>query len=149
MNENAINVFSKFKTLISSENFTADEVLKLNDKLGLYFANSREGTKENSRTQVRKFFDLVKKTKASADSEKSSPEAVKVKLRLLQAQVTYAKARDIISEDFKELFDLSIEKIIKSSDEKALQKFSTFFESFYAYFYFHTEAKKNKGGKQS
>ena len=68
MNVDEKNVFSEFKKLIVSSSFTDEQILKLSDKLGLYFANSREGTKENSRTQIRKFFDLVKKTKASAES---------------------------------------------------------------------------------
>ncbi len=144
MNVDEKNVFSEFKKLIVSSSFTDEQILKLSDKLGLYFANSREGTKENSRTQIRKFFDLVKKTKASAESAQGSLETVRVKLRLLQAQVAYAMARDIISKDFKELFDISIEKVIKSSDEKALSKFASFFESFYAYFYFHTEILKKE-----
>lgn len=136
-----------FKKLVETEKkgFTDDKVLELSRELGKHLASGGKANKENSRTQVRKFFNLVKVAKTSANSEASKPEQVKVKLRLLQAQVTYATAREIISPDFKELFDTSINKIIMAGDKQkdSMNDFATFFEALYAYFYFHTTKKES------
>lgn len=134
-----------YKKNINSEKFTNDNVLNLSEKLAYYFSQrvNREG-KETTRTQLRKFYNLVKVAQTSASAQKDNIDKVKIKLRILQAQVTYAVARPhtTLHPDIKAFFDSSIDKIIKSADLKSsLDDFSTLFESLYAYFYYHTREK--------
>ncbi|HXG67492.1 MAG TPA: type III-A CRISPR-associated protein Csm2 [Blastocatellia bacterium] len=135
---------NKFKELIKTRGFADDEVMKLSENLGKSLGSQqqargeREG-KENTRTQLRKFYNLVRVANTSASAQGTSEEAVKVKLRTLQAQVAYAVARRTISDDFKRFFDVAVDKVISSSDlKKSLAEFATFFEAFYAYFYFYS-----------
>lgn len=134
---------AKFKELIKSHRFTDDEVLKLGDKLGRDLVGR---TQENTTTQVRRFYNLVRSTNTQAQAEKEAGigvDQVRVKLRILQAQVTYAAARKTISNGLKTLFDASLEKIIESKNSKdELAAFTTFFEALYAYFYYHAEQGK-------
>lgn len=138
----------EYKRLVNTHNsFTRDEVLSLADSLGRSLSQGNKaaerGGKENTRTQVRKFYNLVKVAQNAANAKNANTEQIKVKLRTLQAQVTYAVARKTISEDFKKLFDTSLNLIIKSNDSaKLLDEFATFFESLYAYFYFHSEENR-------
>lgn len=143
------NQMSQYKNLVNSyKSFTRDEVLKLSDELGKSLSGfkAERGGVENTRTQVRKFYNLVKVAQTAGNAKDANVEQVKVKLRTLQAQVTYAVARKTISSDFKTFFDTSLNLIITSNDpRKLLDEFATFFESLYAYFYFYSE--ENKGGK--
>ena len=138
---------ARFQLLIKNQRFTDDEVMRLTDDLGKSLAfnpqgrGEREG-KENTRTQVRKFYNLVRVTNTSASSPEKT-ETVKLRLRMLQAQVAYAVARKTISPDFKKFFDTSLDKIINSGDLKGtLDDFAKFFEALYAYFYFHSEVRR-------
>lgn len=133
---------AEFKRAIQTKNFTDDDVMKLSDQLGKSLTynplvrGEREG-KENTKNQVRKFYNLVRAAKGA------SQDMVKVKLRMLQAQVAYAVARKTISPDFKEFFDISLNKVIGSEEPlKSLGQFATFLEALYAYFYFYTEARR-------
>lgn len=128
----------KFCDLIKNKRFTDDEVLSLNEELG----KSLTG-RDDTITQVNKFYNLVKVAEATEATQ------LTVKLYVLKAQITYATARETISPDFKTFFDASLEKILgntNSNDRKErLKDFAVFFESVYAYFYFHTKSK-SKGG---
>lgn len=138
----------KFKQLIRDKSFRDDEIMELSDKLGKSLARSSqkrgEGEgKDATRTQVRKFYNLVRVAQTSASAQGVSPETVKVKLRSLQAQVAYAVARKTIGKPFKEFFDASLTKVIGSPNLKeALAEFAVFFEALYAYFYFHSGDQK-------
>lgn len=133
----------KFKTLIREEKgFANQELFKLSDKLGEELSGF---TQENTTTQVRKFYNLVRVAKEQAEGK--SAELIKIKLRILQAQVAYAAARGTISRDFKTFFDEVFKRILdddKSNVESELKEFTTFFESLYAYFYYHVERRKNR-----
>lgn len=133
----------EYEQLIKIRRFTDDELMKLSDKLGESLADDpdarREG-KEITNTQIRKFYNLVQVAKVV-----DSPEVLKVKLRTLQAQVTYAAARKTITPSFKQFFDLSLNKVIASAELKnALKEFATFFEALYAYFYYYTEKRRGR-----
>src|SRR5581483_10008776 len=86
---------AQFQLLIQRQRFTDDEVMRLSDDLGKSLTvnpqgrGEREG-KENTRTQVRKFYNLVRATNTSASSLETKTETVKLRLRTLQAQVAYA-----------------------------------------------------------
>ncbi|MBL8191791.1 MAG: type III-A CRISPR-associated protein Csm2 [Acidobacteria bacterium] len=137
---------AKFKELIKSRRFTDDEVMKLGDKLGRDLVGRAQ---ENTTTQVRRFYNLVRSANTQAlakdadNNEESTDEIVRIKLRTLQAQVTYAAARKTISNRFKTFFDASLDRIIGSKEiKKELDAFTTFFEALYAYFYYHAEQGK-------
>jgi CRISPR type III-A-associated protein Csm2 len=132
-------ILEKFKVLIKNKSFIDDEVMSLSKDLGESLSKDEE--KENTKTQIRKFYNLVKVAQNSAHAKEI--DMVKVKLRTLQAQVTYALARKIISKDFKDFFDESLNQILKSPDLKqSLSDFAVFFEALYAYFYFYSTKEK-------
>ncbi len=124
----------RFKQLIKTKSFTDDEVLEHAQVLGRELASHRpKGEKGDSRTQVRKFYNLIR---VANNVEENT---AKIKLRLLQAQIAYAVARDTLSEDFKGFFDTALDQILKQGNVKErLNEFTSFFEAFYAYFYFHS-----------
>jgi len=110
-------------------------------------AQARGENKENAKAQVRKFYNLVRVTQGT------SPEVSRVKLRTLQAQTAYAVARRTLSEDFKDFIDTSVKKILSTPDahtlDKTLSEFVTFFESFFAYYYYQLEMDRGQqGGKR-
>ncbi|HWQ35308.1 MAG TPA: type III-A CRISPR-associated protein Csm2 [Blastocatellia bacterium] len=132
--EQPSQALQKFRQLIQTRSFTDDEVLEHAQALGRELASYRpRGEKSDSRTQVRKFYNLIR---VANNTEEAT---AKVKLRLLQAQIAYAVARDTLSKDFKNFFDVALEQILKRGNVKdQLKEFTSFFEAFYAYFYFHS-----------
>lgn len=146
MSPEANQSLTKFKELVSKhKHFEHDDILVLAEELGksLSYYKPERGGKENTRTQVRKFYNLVKVAQTAAKSSKSPSEAkVKVKLRTLQAQVAYAVARKTIGADFKAIFDTSLNLIITGETIRLLDEFAVFFESLYAYFYYYSEESK-------
>lgn len=139
-----IKSIKEFETALKGKRFTDDDVLKLNEALAMYLARNRERDKskrQNTITQINKFYNLVRL------AAKRKPEQIKVKLRLIKAQITFTRGRRIISEEIKDFFDVSLKHILDSntSDEFSneskkleayLKEFVTFFESVYAYFYY-------------
>ncbi|MCI0662786.1 MAG: type III-A CRISPR-associated protein Csm2 [Acidobacteria bacterium] len=142
----------KFKTEIADRSFADDAIMRLSKDLGESMvrsqrAQARGESKENAKAQVRKFYHLVRVTQGT------SPEVSRVKLRTLQAQTAYAVARRTLSEDFKDFIDTSVKKILNTPDshalEKTLSEFVTFFESFFAYYYYQLEMDRSQqGGKR-
>jgi len=107
-----------FKEKIKSKGFTDDEVMSLAEKLAQEFAKDIEKEKgDNSLTQVRKFYNQVKVVQQQANAEKPDISAVKVKVRLLQAQAAYSVARKLLSGSFKEFFDAAAVKILSGGKE--------------------------------
>jgi CRISPR type III-A-associated protein Csm2 len=158
-----VGPLAEFKKTIASASFDSEPVLALAEKLGESLARSqraggrgeREG-KDNTRNQVRKFYNMVREAKTNANSElhdatpdkqaeraKAQEERTRIKLRTLQAQVAYAVARGTISPDFKELFDVCVAKLLTPAEgtdiRDGIKHFAVFFESLYAYFYFYTD----------
>ena len=127
--------------------FTSNKILSLNEELGKSFAKKDEGKREDTITQVNKFYNLVRVAESqSAQNEELTK--IQIKLHVLKAQIAYANARETLSKDFKDFFDVSITKILKSDNlaemKESLKAFTIFFESVYAYFYYYM--KTNKGG---
>jgi CRISPR type III-A-associated protein Csm2 len=119
--------------------------MRLCEKLGRSLAGGiKSMQRDNSLTQIRKFFNQVRVLQNQARSSEDFA-AVRTSLRVLQAQVTYAVARGNLSSDFKICFDEASKKILASSNGRQdLEDFVRFFEAMYAYFYF--EQKKPQGG---
>lgn len=148
MNEKRQNPdsFKHFERLIQVEKarFTDDRVLSLCDDLGDFLSDK---TQDNTTTQVRKFYNLARLAKEQ--SKEKPADFIKIKLRTLQAQITYAAARKTISPDFRTIVNNSITKIINSKEiHQEFGDFMTFFESLFAHFYYHAEQKKNNKERQ-
>lgn len=136
-----IKSIEEFKEKLGNKSFTDDNVLKFNEALAKYLVGNKrmdKSKKQDTITQLNKFYNLVRLA-----AKKKKQGEMRVKLRLIKAQITFAKGRGIISKEIKEFFDVSIEHILRSSissnDEEfktSLQEFVTFFESVYAYFYY-------------
>lgn len=130
-----------FKEKIRSRGFTDDDVMSLAEKLAQEFAKDIEKEKgDNSLTQVRKFYNQVKVVQQQANAEKPDISAVKVKVRLLQAQAAYSVARKLLSGSFKEFFDAAAAKILSGGKEE-LNGFASLFEALYAHFYYYVKLK--------
>src|SRR5262245_16079099 len=142
----------KFKMEIADRSVADDVIMRLTRDLGESLvrsqrAQARGENKENAKAQVRKFYNLVRVTQGT------SAEISRVKLRTLQAQTAYAVARRTLSEDFKDFIDASVKKILNNPDPAALEKniseFVTFFESFFAYYFYQLEMDRSQqGGKR-
>jgi CRISPR type III-A-associated protein Csm2 len=127
--------FYKFKNIIekTTKKFTEDEVLRLSESLGKYIAGGKY--KKDTTSQVSKFYHLVRIAEGLASSGKDADKSeAKIKLHVLKAQAFYAQARNSISKEFKEFFDVSLERILKNTTE--IKDFLIFFETVYAYFYY-------------
>lgn len=135
---------AKFKQAIASKGFTDDEVMRQSEELAKSFIKSgnKEGEKENSLTQVRKFYNQVKVVQQKANAAVDF-NIIKPEVRLLQAQAAYAVGRKLLTGDFKDFFDEAAKKIIKEGQE-SLNDFAKFFQSVYAYFYFYTKTGEAK-----
>ena len=60
--------------------------------------------------------------------------------RLLQAQAAYSVARELLTGDFKDFFDIAAGKIL-SGGKETLNDFVDFFQALYAHFYFYVKMK--------
>lgn len=136
------NKLQEYKSLIQTKRFVDDAVLDLGDGL----AKELQKRGDETKTQMRKFYNLVRVAETAATTENPSLDLVRVKLRLLKAQVAYAAARGSVSGSFKTFFDASSERILKPGVDfvRELSDFARFFEAFYAYFYYHSESEKNR-----
>lgn len=135
-------VLQEFKRAIATQSFVSEPVMDLCERLGLEL-REEVGTRhrENSLTQVRKFFNLARVLEQQ--SQQGDFATLRPRLRVLQAQVAYAVARENLGPNFKTLFDAVTDKVLRATDGKqAWQEFMTFFEALYAYFYFHSNRKK-------
>jgi CRISPR type III-A-associated protein Csm2 len=136
----------RFKDEIGKCRFVDDPVMKLCSDLGRELAQGVSGVqRDNSLTQVRKFFNQVRVLQGQARAADDF-SAVRPGLRVLQAQVAYAVARRNLSLDFKKCFDAASEKILASENgNRELEDFVKFFEAMYAYFYFTQKAPSGGG----
>jgi CRISPR type III-A-associated protein Csm2 len=143
----ADGVVRRFKVQIADSRFVDDSVMALCADLGRELAQGVGGMqRENSLTQVRKFFNQVRVLQNQARSTEDFG-SVRPSLRVLQAQVAYSVARKNLSPAFKECFDAAAEKILASEEGgRELDDFVRFFEAMYAYFYF-TQKTQPGGGR--
>ena len=88
--------------------------------------------------QFRKFFNEVNGLKTLT----GNPEKLSVELRMLKARMGYAAGRETISKDFSIVITACIDRMIELKDFKThISGFCNFFESLYAYYYFHVKAR--------
>lgn len=126
----------KFKETIRAKGFTDDEVMNQSETLAQSFIahGGPDKEKENSLTQIRKFYNQVKVVQGKA--AQADFNAVKPQVRLLQAQAAYSVARKLLTDDFKEFFDAAAHKIIGEGRD-SLNAFAELFQAVYAYYYYH------------
>lgn len=135
-----------FCKLIKERNFMDDKVfesLEAFAKALVYKKDSKVKGKEDTTTQISKFYNLVR----VAESQTKDLAKLKIKLHLLKAQISYANGRGTISDSVQEFLTIAISKVLENKEDKiakSLEDFATLFEAFYAYFYFYT--KNFKGG---
>ncbi len=88
--------------------------------------------------QFRKFFNEVRGLKKLG----SNTSKLGVELRMLRARMGYAVGRQTISEDFSIVINACIDKMIQLGNFKTqIEGFCDFFESLYAYYYYHTKIR--------
>jgi len=88
--------------------------------------------------QFRKFFNEVRGLKNLVNNASK----LGVELRMLRARMGYAAGRQTISEDFSIVINACIDKMIQLENFKTqIEGFCDFFESLYAYYYYHTKIR--------
>jgi len=130
----------KAKKIVNPDLFsdTAEKIAK---------AVSNEATdKLNKSTQLRRFFDDVltfesrlkelPEEKQREEFDRSLPY-----LKMLNAKVAYAKARDLISPEFKDFIGISLKQLNDLDDFKV---FHTLFEAFMGYYKFFDKERENR-----
>lgn len=108
--------------------------------------NKKATSKTNNISQLRKFYDEVISfdSRLQGSQEKDEFEKLLPYIKMLNAKAAYAKARDLISDEFVDFIKKSISLV---SDRKDFDVLKTFFEAFMGY-YKYEEEKKKQGGRR-
>ncbi len=110
----------------------------------------RSRGKLNKITQIRKFYDEVIRFDAilkSLPAEKQEEEFEKILpyLKMLNAKVTYAMGRELVTKEFKDFIYQSLNQIKTLED---FYIFATLFEAFMGFYKYYTnEWEKNKNSQ--
>lgn len=94
--------------------------------------DNRGHEKQNSSTQLRRFFDEVTRLNIKARDEVEPWELIMPQVHMMVAKAAYAKGRGLVSKSFVELFGDTIREQVKDKDD--LQAFTGFFESFIGFY---------------
>lgn len=113
-------------------------------------------SKKNKPTQLRKFYDEVIRFDGalkSVPSEKQKDEFLMLLpyLKMLNAKVSYAEGRDLVSKEFKDFIKKSLAEV---NDIEDFNAFAGFFEAFMGFHKYYFEKEKpqqhnqgfNRGG---
>ncbi len=117
---------------------TADQLAKKihEDGLETYWdkknncKKSRE--KNNSSTQLRRFFDELTRLNIKAQSGDEPWELIMPQVHMMVAKVAYAKGRGLVTDSFVSLFGDTIRDQVQDRDD--LYTFTSFFESFIGFY---------------
>ena len=90
--------------------------------------------KTNKPSQVRKFFDEVKRFDAKLKENPSDFDNILPYLKMLNAKAAYAKGRKLISSRFKDFITNSLNQV---HDEDDFNAFAGLFEAFIGYYKFY------------
>jgi len=96
-----------------------------------------EGKKDknkNKNSQVRRYFDEVVRLNTMVQSGDAGMEQILPQVHMLVAKVVYAKGRKLVTDSFVEMMKSGIEQI---NDQKDLQVFTNFLESFMGFYKVH------------
>jgi CRISPR type III-A-associated protein Csm2 len=117
--------------LIRDRGFLDQEVLNLIETFAAHTLQGEGG--RNTINQLRKVYNQIRIMKQQADAEDDPSQFVQLQSRLLKAQVSYAKARTLTTTNFKDFFDVCMDRLRANPNE--LDDLVTMFEIFYAYAY--------------
>ncbi len=95
----------------------------------------------NNPTQLRKFYDEILRFEGMVKKEPGEFERLLPYLKLLNAKVTYAEARELVSQAFREFISTSIAQV---HDSKDLEVFSNLFEAFMGFYKYNYERGKKR-----
>lgn len=101
--------------------------------------------KINKPTQIRKFYDEVLNFKNILKTNPQDFNNLLPYIKMLNAKVSYAIARDLVSEGFKDFITDSINQI---KDPNDFEVFTSFFEAFMGFYKFYDEKGKRHGGRR-
>jgi CRISPR-associated protein Csm2 len=87
--------------------------------------------KSNKRTQIRKFYDEVLRLNSLAKSNPNDWDNILPYANMLIAKATYARGRNLVTEEFVEFIKKSMSQI---HDPKDLDVFANLFEAFMGYY---------------
>jgi CRISPR-associated protein Csm2 len=102
--------------------------------------DNKENKKVNKRSQIRKFYDEVLRLDTEArglESKDLEEKFVLARLHLLIAKATYARGRDLVSNNFVKFIKSGIEQVHDPDD---LKIFTTFFEALMGFYRLHGPA---------
>lgn len=123
------------------ENGKVDPTLFSNtaEKLAKELAEDCRASKsrENKRTQIRKFYDEVVRLNMEAKARPQEWDSILPLVHMLPAKVAYAKGRRLVSDNFLNFIRSSIKQI---SGKKDLELFANFFEAFIGFYRMHGPA---------
>jgi CRISPR-associated protein Csm2 len=108
---------------------TANDLAKKIHDDGL---DNRGREKQNSSTQLRRFFDEITRLNIKAQSEVEPWELIMPQVHMMVAKAAYAKGRDLVTDSFVTLFGDTIRGQVKDRDD--LQVFTNFFETFIGFY---------------
>lgn len=95
--------------------------------------------KPTAYTQIRKFYDEVLRYKVKISANESEFEKYLPYVRMINAKLTYANAKENLSEKCLAFFKAHINEI---SDVRDFYAFADFFEAFMAFYKKHSEGNK-------
>ena len=88
--------------------------------------------KQNSSTQLRRFFDEITRLNIKAQNDTEPWELILPQVHMMVAKAAYAKGRNLVTSSFVSLFGDTIRDQIKDRDD--LQTFTSFFETFIGFY---------------
>lgn len=107
----------------------------------------QSSNKKNKPTQIRKFYDEVLRFSSMLKNKPDDFNNVLPYIKMLNAKVSYALGRDLVSYSFKDFIAGSLSQI---NDPKDFEVFANFFEAFmgfYKYYYEKTQRKSQGGAR--
>ena len=87
--------------------------------------------KSNKRTQIRKFYDEVLRLNSLAKSNQNDWDNILPYVNMLIAKATYARGRNLVTEEFVDFIKKSMGQI---QDPKDLDVFANLFEAFMGFY---------------
>ena len=103
------------------------------------------GRNRNKPTQLRKFYDEVLRLESLMKDKPEEFEKNLPYLKMLNAKVAYAKARDLVTEEFRQMIKQGISQV---DNPDSLKLFARFFEAFMGYYKFHFEREAQSGARR-
>lgn len=139
LQEGFVSVVYDDSDAIQPESITNPELLDLSEPLArTLYSTTKFRQRSETANQFRKFFHEINGLKNLLNN----PAKLSIELRMLKARMSYAAGREIITNDFSTMINICIDRIIELSDFRSqVPGFCDFFESLYAYYYYHNKLR--------